>query len=106
MPESTLVHSRLAVLRFPPPFFAAIAASPLGGLAALWQRLGEDERAQLTEFERAFRPGLHHEMRGHLGRAAEIYRTLVDEHPRFRGIVLERLRAIGQPLDDAEAPDG
>lgn len=96
---SSVIDGRLAALRFPPYFFGAVAASSLGDLTALWMRLSQEDRDAFQAFERAYRQGHRHELRGENAEAGEIYRSLLGQFPLFRTLALERLQALGLPAE-------
>ncbi len=84
----------LLSLAFPPYFIAFLSASALGGLAYLLKSLSEEERQELTEFEKEFRKGYLLEQEKRFREAELIYLDLAEKYPKFAYIALERIRYL------------
>ena len=89
----------LLSLAFPPYFIAFLSASALGGLGYLLKSLNEEERLELTEFEREFRQGYLLEQENKYEEAETIYLHLADKYPKFSYIAQERIKFIKNELE-------
>ncbi len=90
----------LLSLAFPPYFVAFLSASALGGLAYLLKSLNEEEREELTEFEREFRQGYLLEQDHRYMEAEKVYIKLCEKYPKFAYIAQERIKFIEKEIEE------
>lgn len=90
----------LLSLAFPPYFIAFLSASALGGLGYLLKSLNEEEREELTEFEKDFRQGYILEQDKRYTDAEKIYLQLCEKYPKFAYIAKERIKMIQQEIEE------
>lgn len=90
----------LLSLAFPPYFVAFLSASALGGLAYLLKSLNEEERGELTEFEREFRQGYLLEQDQRYLEAEKVYIKLCEKYPKFAYIAQERIKFIQNEIEE------
>ena len=89
----------LLSLAYPPYFVAFLSASALGGLAYLLKSLNEEEREELTEFEREFRQGYLLEQDHRYLDAEKVYMKLCEKYPKFAYIAQERIKLIHNEIE-------